>query len=374
MSVSRPGTPNLVSDDDKFAAIARRDVAADGAFVFSVATTGVYCRPTCAARPALRKNVAYHATPDDAERAGFRPCKRCRPRDVSAHDRTAALVAAARKRIEESDVAPNLEELATAAGTSRFHFQRLFKSACGMTPKQYANAVRGTRVRRDLVDGANVTRAMYDTGFTSSSRFYDTARSFGMTPTDLRAGGAGIAIHAATAMTALGTMLVAATDRGVCAIFFGDDEATLRADLGRRFPNAHFVDAPMGFTTWTQAIAAYVERPQGSLDMPLDVVGTAFQQRVWRELQSIDPGTTATYSEIAGRLGAPRATRAVANACANNPTAIAIPCHRVVRRDGELGGYRWGLARKRELLERERPDHERDCDGTGNGNGNGNGS
>jgi AraC family transcriptional regulator of adaptative response/methylated-DNA-[protein]-cysteine methyltransferase len=342
------------TDDDRYEALVRRDLAADDAFVYSVASTGVYCRPSCAARLALRKNVAFHADAAAAEAAGFRACKRCRPRDASRHARAVAIVGAARARMDASDSPLTLAELAASAGMSRFHFQRLFKATCGMTPKAYERAVRLQRVRGELADATRVTDAIYDAGYASSGRFYDDARrNFGMTPTQVRRGGADVAIHASVSSSSLGTMLVAATERGVCAILFGDDEAALRADLARRFPRARLVDAPADFASMVSKIAAYVERPHGPLALPLDLHGTAFQQRVWRELQTIAAGTTSTYATIAERIGMPTGARAVAQACATNPVAIAIPCHRVVRRDGTPSGYRWGLARKRALLDRE---------------------
>ena len=342
------------TDDDRYAAVARRDASADGAFVYGVVTTGIYCRPVCGARLAKRTNMRFHATPSDAERDGFRACRRCRPDGTALRDRHDALIRAARERIDRNDNAPTLTELAKAAEMSSFHFQRLFKAIVGFSPKQYAIAIRATRVRDAVAHGQDVTQTIFDAGYETSSRFYDDARTFGLAPTDVRAGGAGLAMHAAVSATTLGAMLVAATERGVCAVLFGADEAALLDDLARRFPKARIIDAPPAFATWTHAIAAYVDRARGSLDVPLDVVGTAFQRRVWQALRAIAPGATATYSEIAERLDAPKAARAVARACAANPIAIAIPCHRVVRRDGHLGGYRWGLERKERLLDIER--------------------
>ena len=246
---------------------------------------------------------------------------------------------------------------------SRFYFQRVFTAATGMSPSAYARAVRATRARDRLADGAQVASALYDAGYAASSRFYDDARAFGMTPSDVRAGADGIDIAVALVPTSLGAMLVAATERGVCAVLFGDDEGALRDDLARRFPRARFVAASAALDPWTRTLAAYVERPRGALDVPLDLLGTAFQQRVWRELRAIAPGETTTYAAVAERLDAPNASRAVANACAANPAAVAIPCHRVVRRDGNLGGYRWGLARKRALLDREARGAESASDG-----------
>ncbi len=348
---------DFVSDDARYAAVATRDARADGRFFYAVVTTGVFCRPSCAARLALRKNVAFYRDADAAEHAGFRACKRCRPHDASMHDRTIAIVAAARTRIAEAETAPSLAELADAAGMSRFHFQRLFVAACGMSPKRYAIAVRAQRVADRLAAGASVTGAFYDAGYASSSRFYADAPSFGIAPKALRAGAAGIVMHVAVTPTSLGHMLVAATERGVCAVLFGDDIAMLQADLRRRFVAATIhptpVGAPAAFAAWIAALVAYVARPRGACDIPLDVLGTAFQQRVWRSLRTIEAGTTATYAQVAERIGAPRAARAVARACAENPVAVAIPCHRVVRADASPSGYRWGLARKRELLDRE---------------------
>jgi AraC family transcriptional regulator of adaptative response/methylated-DNA-[protein]-cysteine methyltransferase len=352
-----PTTPAAVpfsclTDDERYETIRRRDPAADGAFYYSVATTGVYCRPNCGARLALRGNVAFHATPQEAEAAGFRPCKRCRPHEMSRADRHTAAVAAARRTIE-AGASSRLDDLAVAAGLSRFHFQRVFKSVCGLTPKQYGRVVRSHRVRAELSRAATVTDAIYEAGYASSSRFYAEAASLGMTPTAFRNGGGGVAIHATVRPTSLGPMLVAGTERGVCAVLFGEDEAELQADLRRRFPRARFVDAPSGFESWVAAVAAYVAMPRGVLDLPVDLQGTAFQQRVWSELRKVAAGTTTTYGEIAARIGTPGAVRAVAQACASNPAAVAVPCHRVVRRDGSLSGYRWGLDRKRKLLARE---------------------
>ena len=353
MTTTTVKSTSFVTDDDRYAAVARRDAAADGHFVYAVVTTGIFCRPTCGARLARRENVRFHPTPVDAERAGFRACRRCKPSEAALRERHDAIVRAARERIDRSETVPSLAELAEDSGMSPFHFQRLFKATFGMSPKQYAIAVRATRVRDELASGLPVTRAVFDAGYATSSRFYDDAQAFGMSPSEMRAGGAGIAMHATVLTTALGAMLVAATERGVCAVLFGADEAALRDDLARRFPHARIIDAPPQFTTWTRAIAAYVDRAQGSLDVPLDVVGTAFQRQVWQVLRTIPPGRTATYTEIAERLHAPKSARAVTRACAANPVAVAIPCHRVVRRDGDLGGYRWGLERKRTLLEKE---------------------
>jgi len=346
--------PSWRSDEERWEAVKRRDRAADGAFVFAVRTTGVYCRPSCAARLARRENVSFHATCADAERAGFRPCKRCRPRDADAAERQAAAVARACRMIEDEDETPSLEALAKAAGLSRFHFHRVFKAVTGVTPKAYAEAHRGRRVRAELTRRRTVTEAIYGAGFNSNGRFYAAASGLlGMTPTAFRAGGNGTEIRFALGECSLGSVLVAATDRGVCAIEFGDDPDALLRDLQDRFPNARLIGGDRGFEALVARIVGFVERPSERLDLPLDIRGTAFQQRVWQALREIPPGTTASYAEIAERIGRPKAVRAVAQACASNAIAVAIPCHRVVRRDGAAAGYRWGVERKTTLLARE---------------------
>jgi AraC family transcriptional regulator, regulatory protein of adaptative response / methylated-DNA-[protein]-cysteine methyltransferase len=342
--------------DPRWALVVARDAAADGILYYSVATTGVYCRPSCAARRANPRNVRFHATAAEAEAAGFRPCKRCRPDEPSADARALDLVARACRLIEGAERAPDLATLAAAAGLSPWHFHRVFKRRTGVTPKEYAAAHRETRTRAALASSATVTDAIYEAGFGSSGRFYETApRLLGMTPTAYRAGGdAATEIRFATATCSLGAILVAATAKGVCAIFLGDDAAALRADLGERFPRAPLVEGDAAFAATVAQVVAFVEAPRLGLDLPLDIRGTAFQQRVWRALTRIPAGTTATYTEIAEAIGAPRAVRAVAAACAANPLAVVVPCHRVVRRDGGLAGYRWGgVPRKKALLARE---------------------
>jgi AraC family transcriptional regulator of adaptative response/methylated-DNA-[protein]-cysteine methyltransferase len=341
-------------DDERWEALARRDRAADGAFFYSVQTTGVYCRPSCAARLPRRENVQFHASCADAERAGFRPCRRCRPNETSLAERQAAAVVKTCRLIEEAEEPPTLDELATAAGMSRFHFHRVFKAQTGLTPKAYADARRAERVRSELTQRATVTEAIYGAGFNSNGRFYDaSADLLGMTPTAFRAGGHGAAIRFAVGQCSLGAILVAATDKGVCAIQFGDDPDALVRGLQDRFPKARLTGGDKAFEQLVAKVVGFVEAPSNGLDLPLDVRGTAFQQRVWRALRDIPPGSTASYREIAARIGTPKAVRAVAQACSSNPVAVAIPCHRVVRTDGGMSGYRWGVARKRALLERE---------------------
>lgn len=335
-------------------AVRTRDRVFDGTFYYSVATTGVYCRPSCPARLAKRENVAFHATCEDAERAGFRPCRRCRPNEPSLHDRYAAKVAEACRLIEEAEEAPTLATLARATGLSPYHFHRVFKAVAGLTPKAYAVAHRQKRVRETLKRSTSVTEAIHAAGFNSSGRFYaGSAGALGMTPTDFRSGGANAEIRFAVGECSLGSILVAASDKGIAAILLGDDPEALVHDLEDRFPKANLIGGDRPFEDVMAKVVGLVEAPETGLDLPLDVRGTAFQHRVWQALREIPAGTTATYSEIAGRIGMPKAVRAVASACAANKIAVAIPCHRVVRNDGTLSGYRWGVERKRKLLERE---------------------
>jgi AraC family transcriptional regulator of adaptative response/methylated-DNA-[protein]-cysteine methyltransferase len=347
--------PAFASDDARWEAVRRRDGAADGVFYYSVLTTGVYCRPSCASRLARRDNVAFHATCEEAEAAGFRPCQRCRPNEAPLAERHAAVVAHACRLIEEAEEAPSLDALAKSGGMSRFHFHRVFKAVTGVTPKAYAAARRAERVRDELAQCATVTEAIYGAGFNSSGRFYAASPDLlGMTPTAFRSGGNGAAIRFAVGECSLGAILVAATGKGVCAILFGDDPDALVRDLQDRFPRARLIGADADFERLVATVVGFVEAPAQRLDLPLDVRGTAFQQRVWQALRRIPSGSTASYAEIARRIGRPKAVRAVAQACAANALAVAIPCHRVVRTDGTPSGYRWGVERKRALLEREK--------------------
>jgi AraC family transcriptional regulator of adaptative response/methylated-DNA-[protein]-cysteine methyltransferase len=348
-------SPSLATDDARWNAIERRDRSADGTFYYSVHTTGVYCRPSCPSRLARRENIAFHATCEEAEAAGFRACKRCRPNETALAERQAAVVAKACRLIEESEEAPSLEALARTAGMSRFHFHRVFKAVAGVTPKAYRDAHRARRVRHELAQSGTVTEAFYGAGFNSSGRFYAaTDQVLGMTPTDYRAGGANARIHFAVGECSLGSILVARSDRGVCAILLGDDPDALVRELQDRFPKARLIGADQEFEQLVATVVGFVEAPARGLALPLDVRGTAFQQCVWQALREIPCGATASYAEIAARIGRPKAVRAVAQACASNPLAVAIPCHRVVRTDGALSGYRWGVERKRALLGRER--------------------
>jgi AraC family transcriptional regulator of adaptative response/methylated-DNA-[protein]-cysteine methyltransferase len=347
-------TTSSPRDDGRWSAVRRRDRAADGTFVYSVRTTGVYCRPSCAARLPRRENVAFHETCADAERAGFRPCKRCRPNEPARADRQAAAVAAACRLIEEAEEVPSLDTLAQAADMSRFHFHRVFKAVTGVTPKAYAETHRGNRVRAELAARDTVTQAIYGAGFNSGSRFYAASSGLlGMTPTEFRAGGSGNVIRFAVGECSLGAILVAATDKGVCAIEFDDDPERLVRNLQDRFPNARLVGGDEAFEQLVAKVVGFVDAPARGLDLPLDIRGTAFQRRVWDAIRDIPAGSTASYAEIARRIGVPKAVRSVAQACASNAIAVAIPCHRVVRTDGSVSGYRWGVARKRALLARE---------------------
>ncbi|WP_430912694.1 bifunctional DNA-binding transcriptional regulator/O6-methylguanine-DNA methyltransferase Ada [Methylobacterium sp. sgz302541] len=336
------------------AALAARDRRADGLFVYAVRTTGVYCRPSCAARPARPENVGFHPTCEAAEAAGFRPCLRCRPNEPSREERQAQALARACRLIEEAETPPPLADLARAAGMSAFHFHRVFKAATGVTPRAYAAARRSERVAEGLREGASVTRAVFEAGFNASSRFYEEAGArLGMSPRAYKAGGTGAAIRFAVAQCSLGAILVAATDKGVCAILLGDDPAALVRDLEDRFPKAELIGGDAAFERLVARVVGFVEAPARGLDLPLDIGGTAFQQRVWAALRKIPAGRTASYAEIARAIGEPAAVRAVARACGANAIAVAIPCHRVVRADGALSGYRWGVERKRDLLARE---------------------
>jgi AraC family transcriptional regulator, regulatory protein of adaptative response / methylated-DNA-[protein]-cysteine methyltransferase len=346
--------PTYGTDDARWAAVQQREPEADGQFYYSVRSTGVYCRPSCASRPALRANVAFHASRADAEAAGFRPCLRCKPDQPPLAERQAAAVAQACRLIDAADDVPDLDTLARACGMSRFHFHRVFKTRTGITPKAYAEARRAERVREALGQGAAVTEALYAAGYQSSARFYAAAGDrLGMAPARYRKGGEGETIRYALGACSLGAVLVAATGKGICAILMDDDPEPLVRDLHARFPNATLEVADAGFGETLAQVVAFVDAPRSAFDLPLDVRGTVFQQRVWDALRRIPPGQTVSYAELAQRIGMPQGARAVASACAANPAAVAIPCHRVLRNDGTISGYRWGVERKHKLLDRE---------------------
>ena len=341
--------------DPRWSAVVSRSAEADGSFFYSVRTTGVYCRPSCAARQARPENVQFYRTREDAERAGFRPCKRCKPDQPSIAEQHAGMVTEACRLIEATHRIPSLEQLAAHVGISAFHFHRVFKAIMGITPREYAVAQRGERMRQELVrTGSTVTAAIYESGYNSNSQFYSESEEvLGMTPTIYRTGGVDADIRFAVGECSLGSILVAQSEVGVCAILLGDDPDALARNLQDRFPKATLIGGDKEFEQLVARVVGFIEAPGLGLDLPLDVRGTAFQRRVWQALQEIPVGTTVSYSEIAQRIGAPKSVRAVAQACGANHLAVAIPCHRVVRNDGALSGYRWGVERKRALLQRE---------------------
>jgi AraC family transcriptional regulator of adaptative response/methylated-DNA-[protein]-cysteine methyltransferase len=349
----RAGSP--IEHDPRWAAVVARDRTADGTFYYSVTTTGVYCRPSCGARRANPGNVRFHPTAAAAERAGFRACRRCRPDRPSLHERHTAKVARACRLIEAAQAAPGLAVLARASGLSLHHFHRVFKAVTGLTPREYAAAHRARRVRQELRRSATVTNAIYDAGFNSGGRFYaEAGQILGMTPTEYRAGGPLTEIRFAVGECSLGSVLVAATSKGVCAILLGGDPDGLVRELQDSFPRATLLGGDEAFEATVSRVVGFIESPGAGIELPLDVRGTVFQQRVWQALRGIPAGSTLSYMDIARRIGAPTSVRAVAQACAANTLAVAIPCHRVVKQDGALSGYRWGAERKRVLLEREK--------------------
>ncbi len=349
-----PRAARFDTDEERWQAIIDRNRAAEGAFFVSVRTTGVYCRPGCGARLPKRENVAFHATSAEAEAAGFRACLRCKPNLDRSDDAQAKMIARACRTIEEAEEPPALETLAKTAGLSPWHFHRVFKAATGVTPKAYADAHRGKRVRDELKRTRTVTEAIYSAGFNSNGRFYAASdQLLGMTPSDFREQGAGATIRFAVGECSLGTILVAATNKGICAIRLGDDPQELVRAFQNDFARGELVGGDRDFERVVATVVGFVEGTAPEFNLPLDVRGTAFQQRVWQALREIPAGKTATYSEIAAKIGRPSAVRAVAQACASNRIAVVIPCHRVVRTDGSLSGYRWGVERKRALIERE---------------------
>jgi AraC family transcriptional regulator of adaptative response/methylated-DNA-[protein]-cysteine methyltransferase len=343
-------------DDARWTAVLARDASCDGAFYYSVASTGVFCLPSCPARRPKRDNVRFHASIAEAAAAGFRPCKRCRPDAPSLDARRAEKIATARGLIDTSEEAPRLADLAARVELSPHHFHRLFKATVGVTPKAYAVAARRERVRGQLKDSSSVTEAIHAAGYGSSSRFYAEAdQTLGMTPIAYRSGGAGEEICFAVTSCSLGRVLVAATAKGVCAIFFGDEDEPLERDLRHRFPKANIVEGGDEFALLVSTTVQVIEAKRDIADVPLDIRGTAFQQRVWAAMREIPAGATTSYAQLAQKIGAPKSVRAVAGACAANKLAVIIPCHRVVCADGAISGYRWGVERKRRLLEQEAP-------------------
>ena len=346
-----------LTDDARYAALVARDKSLDGVYYYGVRTTGVFCKPSCGARVPNRANVSFHETIEDAFAAGFRPCKRCQP-DAAGADLHTQVVTAVCRLIDDTvatdQPAPTLEALARRTGFSPFHLHRVFKKATGVTPRGYAAGARARKLRENLGDSRTVSEAVHEAGYSSSSRFYErSTQRLGMTPTRAKRGGDGETIRFAVGESSLGPILVAATEKGVCAIQFDNDPQELVHGLERRFPNAQLIGDDLQFADVVARVVAFVEAPSGGLDLPLDIRGTAFQERVWAALTTIPLGRTMTYSQLASAIGKPSAVRAVASACAANELAIAIPCHRVIRASGELAGYRWGIERKSAILERE---------------------
>ena len=343
-----------LTEDRRWEAVRARSAAADGEFVYAVKTTGVYCRPSSPTRLPRRENVEFFDSAEGAEAAGYRPSRRVAADRTAVAAEHARIVAAACRRIAGAEHLPSLAELAVKAGMSPFHFHRTFKAVTGLTPKAYADAQRAGRMRESLGRSKSVTEAIYDAGFNSNSRFYESSQQMlGMSPARFREQGARTVVRFAVGQCSLGSILVGQSERGVCAILLGDDPDQLVRDLQDRFARAELIGGDAEFEALVGRVVGFVEAPAIGLDLPLDLRGTAFQERVWRALRDIPPGATATYTDIAMRIGAPKSVRAVAQACAANPIAVAIPCHRVVRRDGDLSGYRWGVERKRALLEQE---------------------
>jgi AraC family transcriptional regulator of adaptative response/methylated-DNA-[protein]-cysteine methyltransferase len=343
-----------VIQDPRWMQVVARDRSADGRFWYSVVTTGIYCRPSCPSRAANPKNVQLHDTLEDAKATGFRPCKRCNPDGLSVGSENAALIAKACRIIENSEDELSLAALASAVGRGSSHFHRLFKSTTGLTPKEYADAHRANRIREGLMKNMSITEAIYDAGFNSSGRFYEKSNELlGMTPTQYRAGGANEEIRFAIGQSTLGAILVASSKKGIAAILLGSNPDKLVRELQDRFSKAKLIGAEKGYEMLIARVVGLIEAPGQSIDLPLDIRGTAFQQRVWRALQEIPAGKTVSYAELAKKIGSPKSVRAVAGACAANNIAVAIPCHRVVRNDGSLSGYAWGVERKRALIAKE---------------------
>jgi AraC family transcriptional regulator, regulatory protein of adaptative response / methylated-DNA-[protein]-cysteine methyltransferase len=356
LSLNQPAsTATDPEDDTRWRAVLRKDRRADGKFFFAVTTTGIFCRPSCPARRPRRENVRFYESAGDAEQAGFRACMRCHPTAATRDERNAAAVVGACRAIERAEKLPSLSELASSAGMSRFHFHRIFKTATGLSPKAYATAHRSQRMRDELARRKTVTEAIYEAGFNSNGRFYaGSSEVLGMKPKDYLDRGSGATIRFAIGECSLGSILVAASEKGVCAILLGDDPDALLRDLQNRFSRARIIGGDKTFEKMVAKVVGFIEAPKSTLDLPLDVRGTVFQQQVWNALREIPLGQTSSYSAIAKRIGSPKAVRAVGRACASNTLAIAIPCHRVLRRDGTLSGYRWGVERKMTLLEREK--------------------
>ena len=342
-------------DQELWHAVLARDMTRDGEFVFAVSSTGIYCRPSCSAKRPRRENVTFFRTPDEAEKAKYRACLRCRPKAASGNSQADRVKSICRYIEQNLDEPVTLSKLSNVFQQSPFHLQRSFKSVLGITPKAYADSCRMNRLKQNLRAGHSVTRSMYDAGYGSSSRLYErTASQLGMTPDKYRRGAVSAPIRYTFAQSPLGRMLVAATDKGICAIQFAHSEDELEQGLKHEFPFALRKRDDRTLRNWTDTLLQRMKGQKLNAALPLDIQATAFQRRVWEYLQAIPYGSTRSYSQVARDIGEPKATRAVARACATNPVALAIPCHRVVRENGDLGGYRWGVGRKEALLQLER--------------------
>lgn len=342
------------TDDKRWSALLHRDARADGSFCYAVLTTGIYCQPSCASRRPRPENVRFYDHPQQAEEAGFRPCKRCQPDGAGPRQKRIEWVSRLCQLMDQSEQPLSLQDLAREAGLSPFHLHRTFKEVTGLTPRQYAAGQRGIRLRSLLRQDSTVTEALYQAGYGSSSSFYQEAPGqLGMKPKQFQREGESSLLRFAVRPCWLGLVLVAASAQGVCAILLGDDESALIQELRRRFSRARLIPGQEDFQDWLTRVTDWLEQPSQEWELPLDLRGTAFQIRVWRALQSIPPGQTTSYGQLAQQLGIPRSTRAVARACASNPLAVVVPCHRVLAKDGSLTGYRWGLPRKAALLQRE---------------------
>jgi AraC family transcriptional regulator of adaptative response/methylated-DNA-[protein]-cysteine methyltransferase len=348
---------NLLPDETvaQWQAVLRKDPLFDGQFVFAVNSTGIYCRPSCPSRRPHRERVSFFQLPEQAEQAGFRACLRCHPRDAGTRDPQIQMAQAICQLIDQNDGEPlTLAGLSKLLGVSSFHLQRTFKAVMGITPKDYAETSRVKRFKQGVRKGEAITNAIYDAGFGSSSRLYESAAAqLGMTPATYGKGGRGAMINYAIVETSLGRLLVAATSKGVCSVMLGDSDESLQADLLKEFPAAEIREDEKPLRTSVSAIVEHLKKKSPHIDLPLDIRATAFQRQVWQQLRDIPYGETHSYSEVAKAIGQEKAVRAVARACATNPVALVIPCHRVIREDKSLGGYRWGLERKKKLLEQE---------------------
>lgn len=343
------------SADGRWRAIIARDPRADGRFVYAVKTTGIFCRPSCSSKLPKRENVEYFGSGEEALAAGYRPCKKCRPTGKTVKEEIEHKVVQACRIIERSRTIPQLPDLAKEVGLSPFHFHRLFKQVVGVTPKQFATHHRAKRFRTSLQSSNSITEALFDAGYSSSSGAYNRSQDrLSMQPKEYRAGGQGIDIRYGIAECPLGWVIVAATDRGICAIEFGDDPEKLPELMHSRFPQAAVSAAGPGFTRLIEEVVHFINTPWSNFTLPLDIQGTAFQQQVWDILRQIEPGETMSYTEVAEKIGNPKAVRAVAAACGQNTLAVVIPCHRVITKDGRVSGYRWGVERKKMLLENEK--------------------